>query len=112
MTKRTVLTAILAVILSALVYAGGNTEKDHENHGVGELPDIDPVNLKGRKLRVSAATTIIGDVVSRAAGDAAELTVLMKRGQSPHAYSPSPGRSPPWKKPISSSLTAWTSKRD
>lgn len=90
MTKRTVLTAILAALLSALVYAGGNTEKDHEDHGVGELPDIDPVNLQGRKLRVTAATTIIGDVVSRAAGDAAELTVLMKRGQSPHGYSPSP----------------------
>lgn len=95
MTKRTVLTAILAALLCALVYAGGNTEKDHDDHhdhhhDDGELPDIDPVNLNGRKLRVTAATTIIGDVVSQAAGDAAEVTVLMKRGQSPHAYSPSP----------------------
>ena len=99
MTKRTVLTAILAALLCALVYAGGNTEKDHDDHhdhdhdhhhDDGELSDIDPVNLNGRKLRVTAATTIIGDVVSRAAGDAAEVTVLMKRGQSPHAYSPSP----------------------
>lgn len=89
---RIVLTAILAVFLCALVYACGDKEKNQGDElGVDELPDIDPVNLTGRKLRAAATTTIIGDVVGEAAGGAAEVTVLMKRGQSPHAYSPSPG---------------------
>ena len=95
MDKRIFLMVIFAALLSVSVYAGGDKEAAHadehgDEHGAGEMPDIDPVKLKGRKLRVIATTTIIGDVVREAAGDAAEVTVLMKLGQSPHAYSPSP----------------------
>ncbi len=44
----------------------------------------------GGKLRVAATTTIVGDVVKMAAGNCVELTVLMKPGQNPHSYEPSP----------------------
>lgn len=44
----------------------------------------------GRKLRVVATTTIVGDVVANVAGDAVELSVLLPVGADPHAFTPTP----------------------
>ena len=69
-------------------------EEDHahesEHHQNG-LPHIQAISLgEGQKLRVVATTSIIGDVVSNLAGDAAELTVLIGMGQDPHSFEPTP----------------------
>jgi ABC-type Zn uptake system ZnuABC Zn-binding protein ZnuA len=53
-----------------------------------ELPALSPVPLEGRKLKVVATTSIIGDVVANVGGDAIELVALMDRGQDPHSYEP------------------------
>jgi ABC-type Zn uptake system ZnuABC Zn-binding protein ZnuA len=44
--------------------------------------------LNGRKLKVVATTSLIGDVVANVGGDAVELVVLMEAGQDPHSYEP------------------------
>lgn len=53
------------------------------------LPEVKPVALNGRSLKVVATTSIIGDVVGQVGGQAIELTVLMGPGQDPHSYEPS-----------------------
>ncbi len=63
---------------------------DHDHALVG-LPHIEAVDLDGRKLKVVASTSVIGDVVNSVVGDEAELTILMPRGQNPHSWSPTPG---------------------
>ncbi|MCP4426126.1 MAG: zinc ABC transporter solute-binding protein [Chloroflexi bacterium] len=64
-------------------------EHEHGNEGgVLALPELSPVDLNGRKLRVVATTSIIGDVVAQVGGEAIELTTLMEPGQDPHSYEP------------------------
>jgi ABC-type Zn uptake system ZnuABC Zn-binding protein ZnuA len=41
-------------------------------------------------LKVSATTSILGDVVSRVGGPHIRLTVLIKPGQEPHSFNPAP----------------------
>ncbi len=53
------------------------------------LPELEPVELNGERLRVAATTSIIGDVVAQVGGDAIDLTVLIAPGQDPHSYQPS-----------------------
>ena len=66
-------------------------EKDHHHEGEMSLPHIEPADLgDGESLRVVASTSIVGDVVRQVAGSAATVDVLMKRGQNPHAYEPTP----------------------
>ena len=42
------------------------------------------------RLKVVATTTIIGDVVSRVAGDEVNLFTLLVPGQNPHSFQPAP----------------------
>jgi ABC-type Zn uptake system ZnuABC Zn-binding protein ZnuA len=63
---------------------------DHDHEGEMMIPDIDPADLSGNSLQVVASTSIVGDVVQKIAGDAADVTVLMALGQNPHAYEPTP----------------------
>lgn len=55
------------------------------------MPQLEPADLDGGKLRVVATTSIIGDVVARVGGEAIELQQLMEPGQDPHSYQPSAG---------------------
>jgi ABC-type Zn uptake system ZnuABC Zn-binding protein ZnuA len=55
------------------------------------LPELQPVELNGERLRVAATTSLIGDVVSQVGGEAIELTTLMEAGQDPHSYEPAAG---------------------
>lgn len=55
------------------------------------LPDLQPAELNGDRLRVAATTSLIGDVVSQVGGEAIELTTLMEAGQDPHSYEPGAG---------------------
>jgi ABC-type Zn uptake system ZnuABC Zn-binding protein ZnuA len=48
------------------------------------------VTLDGRRLRVVATTSVIGDIVAQVGGAAISLTTLMAPGQDPHAYEPGP----------------------
>lgn len=45
----------------------------------------------GKRLRVVATTTMIGDLVKRTAGDKVDLVVLMPAGVDPHSFKPSTG---------------------
>ncbi len=100
------LVLLMALFAGASAWAGGGQEAvddhhdddhhhddhdDHDDHGAMSLPHIDPVDLGvGERLVVVATTSIVGDVVENIAGDAAEVTVLMARGQNPHGYEPTP----------------------
>jgi ABC-type Zn uptake system ZnuABC Zn-binding protein ZnuA len=66
-------------------------EDDHAAEALPELalPPLEAADLAGRKLRVVATTTIIGDVVAQVGGDAITLTTLLGSGQDPHSYEPS-----------------------
>jgi ABC-type Zn uptake system ZnuABC Zn-binding protein ZnuA len=44
----------------------------------------------GGKLRVTATTTIVGDVVRHIGGEAIELAVLLPAGADPHNFEPAP----------------------
>ncbi len=67
---------------------------EHEEHDsedeVLSLPELTAVNLDGRKLKVVATTSIIGDVVSQVGGERIELTTLIAPGQDSHSYEPTP----------------------
>lgn len=67
---------------------GGNAARPEEE-AVLALPELAPVALEGRALRVVATTSIIGDVVGQVGGEAIALTTLMGPGQDPHSYEPS-----------------------
>jgi ABC-type Zn uptake system ZnuABC Zn-binding protein ZnuA len=65
--------------------------EEHHHEGDMSLPHIEPADLgDGESLRVVASTSIVGDVVGQVAGSAATVDVLMRRGQNPHAYEPTP----------------------
>jgi manganese/iron transport system substrate-binding protein len=73
--------------------APSDVDDAHENDaGSGpemlSLPDLDPADLNGEQLQVVATTSIIGDVVAQAGGEAVDLTTLMAPGQDPHSYEP------------------------
>jgi ABC-type Zn uptake system ZnuABC Zn-binding protein ZnuA len=100
--KRFWLAFILAtLVISLLLIAGCSSPQDqpastqtteqHEEAHDGEilaLPELEPVDLSGERLKVVATTSIIGDVVSQVGGDAIELTTLMDAGENPHSYEP------------------------
>ena len=98
--KKTVLISILLVI-SFTLFAGGSKETESEEAenrepadmtAINTIPEIQPIPLKsGEKLQLVATTNIIGDVLSHVAGDAADTTVLMVPGESPHTFEPVPG---------------------
>ncbi len=68
-TRRSRLLAILgAIVLVASACSGGAATTTTD------------------RPQVVATTTILGDVVTRIAGDAADVTVLMHPGQDPHAF--------------------------
>ncbi len=48
-----------------------------------------PVSAQADRLRVVASFSILADVVSQVAGDAAEVETLIPLGANPHAYEPS-----------------------
>lgn len=78
----------LALLVFLLMLAGC-AMPDHagSSSGVESLPAIQPVEqAAGEKIRIVATTSILGDVVSNVAGDAADLTVLIPPGQDPHSY--------------------------
>ena len=55
------------------------------------IPELQPAELNGDRLRVVATTSMIGDVVSQVGGEAIELTTLMEAGQDPHGFEPAAG---------------------
>lgn len=85
---------VLLLALPALVWAAGDAEgheDDHdEAHEERALPEVDRLAAAGERLEIVASTTIVGDVLARVAGDAADVTVLMNVGQNPHSYEPEP----------------------
>ncbi len=83
--------ALSIFTLSPLMAAGDADHDIHDDISVMKLPGIEPVTLDGRKLKVVATTSFVGDAVTNIAGSAAEITILMPRGQNPHSWEPSPG---------------------
>ena len=66
-------------------------QKHNENLHEEQLPEITAVRLSpGEKIKIVASTSIVGDVVTRVAGDAADVTTLIKVGQDPHSFEPTP----------------------
>lgn len=70
---------------------GKATEVTEDELTTLSLPEVDPADLEGDRLRVVATTSVIGDVVSQVGREAIELTVLMEPGQDPHSFEPSAG---------------------
>jgi ABC-type Zn uptake system ZnuABC Zn-binding protein ZnuA len=71
----------------------GEHEHEHEAGAEAEmlsLPALQPVDLGGASLKVTATTSIMGDVVAQVGGAAIERTTLMAPGQDPHSYEPTP----------------------
>ena len=72
-------------------HADDDHDARHDHEGEMSLPHIEPADLGGgESLQVVASTSIVGDVVRQVAGSAATVNVLMRRGQNPHAYEPTP----------------------
>ncbi len=72
-------------------HVGEDEHEDHDHNnegGILALPELEPVDLGGGKLRVVTTTSIIGDVVAQVGGDLIDLTTLMGPGQDPHSYKP------------------------
>ncbi len=78
---------LLFLAFPSFLMAGGTEEVETQN----TIPVIDPVILNGRKLKVVVTTSFIGDVLSQITGSAADVIILMPRGQNPHSWEPGPG---------------------
>ncbi|MFP4115274.1 MAG: metal ABC transporter substrate-binding protein [Spirochaetales bacterium] len=84
---RTRLGATLVLAATATVaFAAGTAEPTVPD----AIPRVDRLVQPNERLSLVATTSIVGDVLANVAGDAADLTILMERGQNPHAYEPSP----------------------
>lgn len=77
------LTVSTIAVLALLCLAGCD-----DATGTGSTPTTGP---QGRKLKVAATTTMIGDLVRSIGGDRVEVTVIMPPGTDPHTYKPSTG---------------------
>lgn len=77
---------LFAAFIPLSLAAGGSTEVNNFE----TIPQIDPVSLEGRKMKIVATTSFIGDVLSEIAGDHTEITTLMPAGQNPHSREPGP----------------------
>ncbi len=87
--KTTLLFLPLLMLLSFSISAGGQAERSVDT--INTIPDIPQIIQQiEEKLQLIASTTIIGDVLSQVAGDAADIEVLMIRGQNPHSFEPVP----------------------
>ncbi len=82
--------ALTVFSLSSLSAAGSAEESIDTDSSEMIFPRINSVNLEGRKLKIIATTSFIGDVLLNVAGTAAEITILMPSGQNPHSWEPSP----------------------
>ena len=70
--------------------SGNHDGSDHYEHEE-YIPNVNAVPLEaGQKLLVVASTSIVADVVSNIGGDSIELATLIKPGQDPHSYEPTP----------------------
>jgi ABC-type Zn uptake system ZnuABC Zn-binding protein ZnuA len=94
---RLIAVLLLAAPLAAWAAGGAESatgaEHGEEPHGTVDaptLPDVDRLIAEGERLDLVASTTIVGDVLRKVAGDAADVTVLMTVGQNPHSYEPEP----------------------
>jgi ABC-type Zn uptake system ZnuABC Zn-binding protein ZnuA len=77
---------LLLIASAAAAFAAGTAEPARSEG----IPSIEPLVAEGERLSVVATTTILGDVAAAVIGDAADLAILMSRGQNPHAYEPAP----------------------
>lgn len=75
----------------------GETAESHagEEHAEAHLdedvmPELAPLVLEGRKLRVVATTNLVGETVAEVGGDHIELSTLLAPGTDPHAYQLAP----------------------
>jgi len=83
------LLGVLLLFLSACGTAGEGAGETAVSPPILMLPELSPPDLQGRKLRVAATTSVIGDVVGQVGGEAIALTTLIQPGQDPHGYEPS-----------------------
>ncbi|NQT59585.1 MAG: zinc ABC transporter substrate-binding protein [Bacteroidetes bacterium] len=92
MKKIIILYLPLLLIFIFSISARGKSEGESSANTINTIPDIPQITLQaGEKLQLIASTTIIGDVLSHVAGDAADIEVLMIPGQNPHSFEPVPG---------------------
>ena len=89
MNKKIWLLAALTIFLAACGSVGESGGDTAVSPQILTLPELSPPDLQGRKLRVAATTSVIGDVAAQVGGDAIDLTTLIPPGQDPHGYEPS-----------------------
>ena len=82
----------IALLLFGVTLAGCRGGGAEEAATIAEqLPVLTAARLsEGQRLRVVASTSLIADVVAEVGGPELELSVLVPKGQDPHAYQPTP----------------------
>ncbi|HFC11260.1 MAG TPA: zinc ABC transporter substrate-binding protein [Anaerolineae bacterium] len=88
--RQYLLIIILLLLTACTVTPKQATPQQNTATTVLRLPTLEAVKLAGRKLKVVATTSIIGDVVANVGGDAIVLTTLMGANQDPHSYQATP----------------------
>jgi ABC-type Zn uptake system ZnuABC Zn-binding protein ZnuA len=91
LSERSLLLVCLKVLMASMLVACGSpgrSTSDFAGPAVLELPALSPAALDGRKLKVVATTSIIGDAVAGVGGEAIELAVIVGPGQDPHSFEP------------------------
>jgi ABC-type Zn uptake system ZnuABC Zn-binding protein ZnuA len=82
----------LVVALAACTSNAGSVSKNGSEVQLTPLASLHSITLEsGRRLRVVATTSIVGDVVAQVGGEAIDLQTLMPRSVDPHTYEPTPG---------------------
>lgn len=73
---------------SGIKNAGSRGQPSVDEISSLDLPLLESIDLSGRKLKVVATTSIIGDLVSKVGDEVVDLVILMDAGQDPHRYEP------------------------
>lgn len=88
---------LILLLLAAVIGTACNDKQDYTGSEEAQnspannlllLPQVEPVQLGDRQLRVVATTSIIGDVMANVGGEGIDLTTLMAYDQDPHSFEP------------------------
>ena len=88
--KQIIAVACAALMLTACGSKAANNVNDNKNNNDNKVVATESQKPKGDGLKIVTSTYILRDLAQEIAGDKAEVTCLIPKGQGVHGFEPSP----------------------
>ena len=88
--KQIIAVACAAVMLTACGSKAANNDNNNNNNNDNKVVATESQKPKGDGLKIVTSTYILRDLAQEIAGDKAEVTCLIPKGQGVHGFEPSP----------------------